>query len=92
MVSIEQVESPAAGKTSTAAEAPSGYVSDGYETASDSELNGAENGSNRESENTINTASSSSDGDFLKEKTQEQQPEVNQEQLNEVEFYSFIVF
>ncbi|KAK4712890.1 hypothetical protein R3W88_018797 [Solanum pinnatisectum] len=87
MVSIEQVDSPAAGKTSTeaaAAEAaPSGYVSDGYETASDTELNGTENGSNRESENTINTASSSSDGDLLKEKTQEQQPEVNQEQLNE---------
>ncbi|WMV36431.1 hypothetical protein MTR67_029816 [Solanum verrucosum] len=87
MVSIEQVDSPATGKTSTAAAAaeaaPSGYVSDGYETASDTELNGTENGSNRESENTINMASSSSDGDLLKEKTQEQQPEVNQEQLNE---------
>ncbi|XP_055822975.1 uncharacterized protein LOC129891591 [Solanum dulcamara] len=86
MVSIEQVDSPAAGKTSTAAAEvvapPSGYVSDGYETASDTELKETESGSNRESENTMNTASSSSDGDLLKEKT-EQQPEVNQEQLNE---------
>lgn len=85
MVLIEQVDSPSAGKASTAAAAASGYVSDGYETASDTELKETENGSNnRESENTINTASSSSDGDLLKEKTQEQQqPEVNQEQLNE---------
>lgn len=91
MVLIEQVGSPAAGKTSTSeaaavaeekkAATPSGYVSDGYETASDTELNATDNGNNnRESENTntINTTSSSSNGD-LKEK-----PEVNQEQLNEM--------
>lgn len=63
--------------TSAAAAATSGYVSDGYETASDTELNETENGSNRESENTINTASSSSEGN----KTE--QLEANQEQMNE---------
>ncbi|MCD7471585.1 hypothetical protein HAX54_012084 [Datura stramonium] len=72
-------DSPSADKTSTAA-AASGYASDGYETASDTALNETENGSNRESGNTITAASSSSDGD-LKEKMQ--QPEANQEQLNE---------
>ena len=77
-----EVSPPAdSSSTATAAEkAPSGNASDGYETASDTELNETGNGSNRESEKTVNTASSSSDGD-LKEKTQ--QPETNLEQLNE---------
>ncbi|KAF3649773.1 hypothetical protein FXO38_17489 [Capsicum annuum] len=77
MVLIEQVQSevpkvnssksPAKSSPVTATE--SGYVSDGYETASDTELNQSENGSNRESENAVNTASSS-------------QAEPNQEVLN----------
>ncbi|KAM3269902.1 tetratricopeptide repeat protein 1 [Capsicum chacoense] len=77
MVLIEQVQSevpkvnssksPAKSSPVTATE--SGYVSDGYETASDTELNQSENGSNRESENAVNTVSSS-------------QAEPNQEVLN----------
>ncbi|CAN4113306.1 unnamed protein product [Withania somnifera] len=80
MVWIQQVpseeakvnsKSTADDKLSPAERATSGYVSDGYETASDTELNETEIASNRESDNTINTAAAASS------------PEVNQEQLNE---------
>ncbi|KAK4337614.1 hypothetical protein RND71_042101 [Anisodus tanguticus] len=79
MVLIEQVpvtESTTVKDSPPApAKAPSsGYVSDGYETASDSELNETENGSNNNRESR-NTTSSSSNTNL--------NPEVNQEQLNE---------
>ncbi|CAN4084344.1 unnamed protein product [Withania somnifera] len=64
-----------------AAPATSGYVSDGYETASDTELNETEIGSNRESDNTINTAEAAASASGEKKKTE--QLEANQEQLNE---------
>ncbi|XP_060171670.1 uncharacterized protein LOC132602891 [Lycium barbarum] len=71
MVLIEQApsEEPKPNSKTTTLKDSSGDVSDGYETASDTELNETENRSN-----TINTASSSSNTDLKEE---------NQEQLNQ---------